>query len=294
MDYSGILKVTISYQINNEKEIKKIEKKLGNIPIMVKSSKCYLEKYSPKELIKVGEDEHEFGGYFIINGVERVLRLLIANKRNFPLGMIRGSWTKETDYSDKGIFVRCVRSDENTTINVLHYLNHGTMTLSFGNPYKYKVPVIFILKALKKVNDKEILNLLETNNNLDRERVEISVRDLKKSYPNYSEQDDFLKHLGNSFKNDLFHLAKGDEDFSDEMIGQIFIDRWILIHLDTNQEKFDFIILMIKKLLKLTNNEILVDDQDSLSNQVSTRDFNIFTGSIDWTTSISSNVELFY
>eukprot|EP01080_Neovahlkampfia_damariscottae_P002872 gene2872-4715_t len=264
-DYAGPLKITLSYKIGEDGKVQQFEKNLSNVPIMVGSSKCFLEKMTPKELIKQGEDQHEFGGYFLLNGTERLLRLIIANKRNFPLAMIRSSWTKETDYSDKGIFVRSVRSDEVTTINVLHYLNHGTITLSFGNPYKYKVPIIFILKALKNVNDKEILDLLLTDNNLDRERIEISIRETKKLYPNYFEKKDFLKHLGSSFKQDLFNIDK--ENFDDEKNGQTFIDKWILIHLNSNDEKFNFLILMIKKLFKLINNEILIDDQDSLSNQ---------------------------
>ena len=44
---------------------------IGYIPIMVFSSKCYLS--DPKKRIEYGECDHDPGGYFIINGNEKVL-----------------------------------------------------------------------------------------------------------------------------------------------------------------------------------------------------------------------------
>jgi len=50
---------------------------LGDIPIIVRSSHCHLNKLAPKELVKMNEDCNEFGGYFIINGNEKIIRMLI-------------------------------------------------------------------------------------------------------------------------------------------------------------------------------------------------------------------------
>ncbi len=46
---------------------------IGELPVMVKSKLCYLSAMSEKELIENGEDPDDPGGYFIINGSERVL-----------------------------------------------------------------------------------------------------------------------------------------------------------------------------------------------------------------------------
>ncbi len=46
---------------------------IGNLPIMVKSDLCLLSKHTPEELIRIGEDPKEVGGYFIVNGSERVI-----------------------------------------------------------------------------------------------------------------------------------------------------------------------------------------------------------------------------
>ncbi len=44
---------------------------------MVKSSACYLRNYAKSQLVAAKEEELEFGGYFICNGIERIIRCLI-------------------------------------------------------------------------------------------------------------------------------------------------------------------------------------------------------------------------
>ena len=58
---------------------KKVESKtfdnifIGKIPLMLKSHLCYLSNLSSEELLSFGECKYELGGYFIINGSEKVL-----------------------------------------------------------------------------------------------------------------------------------------------------------------------------------------------------------------------------
>ena len=49
------------------------ETKVGRMPIMVGSDKCNIADFSDEELIEIGEDPADPGGYFIVNGSERVL-----------------------------------------------------------------------------------------------------------------------------------------------------------------------------------------------------------------------------
>jgi len=46
---------------------------IGNIPVMLKSKLCFLSQLSREELIAAGEDPDDPGGYFIVNGSERVI-----------------------------------------------------------------------------------------------------------------------------------------------------------------------------------------------------------------------------
>jgi DNA-directed RNA polymerase I subunit RPA2 len=54
-----------------------ISRRMGALPIMVKSSACYLKGMNRQQLVAAKEESTEFGGYFICNGIERIIRMLI-------------------------------------------------------------------------------------------------------------------------------------------------------------------------------------------------------------------------
>ncbi len=54
-----------------------------DIPIMVLSNACNLAAIPRSEFTRHNEEERELGGYFIVNGKERLLRLLIMARRNY-------------------------------------------------------------------------------------------------------------------------------------------------------------------------------------------------------------------
>jgi DNA-directed RNA polymerase I subunit RPA2 len=47
---------------------------VGLAPVMVQSELCNLHGLSPEQLVERREDHNEMGGYFIINGNEKVVR----------------------------------------------------------------------------------------------------------------------------------------------------------------------------------------------------------------------------
>src|SRR3989338_3363336 len=46
---------------------------IGDVPVMAKSNACILHNFSTQKLVEHGEDPNDPGGYFIINGSERVI-----------------------------------------------------------------------------------------------------------------------------------------------------------------------------------------------------------------------------
>ena len=56
-----------------ERVVDQTETKIGRMPIMVGSRKCNIANFTREELIDIGEDPADPGGYFIVNGSERVL-----------------------------------------------------------------------------------------------------------------------------------------------------------------------------------------------------------------------------
>ena len=66
--------IDIEYTVGDKPTTKTFENVLlGKIPLMLKSSLCSLSSMTPEELKQAGECSFELGGYFIINGAEKVL-----------------------------------------------------------------------------------------------------------------------------------------------------------------------------------------------------------------------------
>lgn len=67
--YNAPLYVEFVHDNQAQKKAMSVTKNCGNIPIMVRSKACHLDGLSPKEMVNVGEECNEAGGYFIINGM---------------------------------------------------------------------------------------------------------------------------------------------------------------------------------------------------------------------------------
>ena len=71
---SIIVDIDIEYIVSGKTITKSFENVLlGRIPLMLKSSLCALASMTPEQLKESGECSFELGGYFIINGAEKVL-----------------------------------------------------------------------------------------------------------------------------------------------------------------------------------------------------------------------------
>ena len=65
---------TVSAEGDTSEEVEKINKVfIGKVPIMLRSQYCSLHDHTDKELTELGECAYDEGGYFIINGSEKVL-----------------------------------------------------------------------------------------------------------------------------------------------------------------------------------------------------------------------------
>lgn len=147
--YQAPLYATFCRKIDDEPE-EKINISLGDIPVMVRSQFCNLANLSEEELTLRKEDMHEFGGYFIINGNERLIRMLIMNKRNYPVAFTRGSFINRGKFfTPYAVQMRCVRDDMFAQTVIIHYLTDGNCMLKFiYHKQEFLIPVYILLKAL--------------------------------------------------------------------------------------------------------------------------------------------------
>ena len=130
--YRSRLMLNVTWSVNDGEEVLEV-REAGQIPIMLKSNRCHLEKLSPNQLVEAKEESDELGGYFIVNGIEKLIRMLIVQRRNHPMAIIRPSFgNRGASYTKFGIQIRSVRPDQTSQTNVLHYLNDGNVTFRFS------------------------------------------------------------------------------------------------------------------------------------------------------------------
>ncbi|KAL0475805.1 DNA-directed RNA polymerase [Neurospora intermedia] len=276
VSYRGKLSATFEYRINDG-EPHEFVRELGQMPIMVKSNKCHLQNNSPAQLVARKEESEELGGYFIVNGIEKLIRMLLVNRRNFPLAIVRPSFqNRGASYTPYGIIMRSVRPDETSQTNVLHYLSDGNVTFRFSwRKNEYLIPVMMIMKALVETNDREIFEGLVgppqskgVANTFLTDRVELLLRTYKK-YGLYSKTQT-RAYLGQKFR-----VVLGVPDtMSDYEVGTEFLRKIVLVHLGSQDvteqqdaDKFNMLLFMCRKLYALVAGDCAVDNPDAVQNQ---------------------------
>lgn len=122
---------------------------IGKIPIMLKSKFCHLHKLSKDELVEQGEDGYDPGGYFIVNGNERVIITvedLLPNKVFFQTLDIGPTKYAAKIFSQRGAY---------SIPHVMELMKDSIIYLSFTK--LKRVPVMTIIKALGLTKDQDIM-----------------------------------------------------------------------------------------------------------------------------------------
>lgn len=221
------------------------EVKLGDLPIMLKSKLCVLNGLTRDELIENGEDPDDPGGYFIINGTERVIVMVEEVMSNRPIVERKGETETARINSESSGFV------QRHTIE----RKGGIITISFAN--LKKLPVVVLLRALGIDTDKEIVEAMAT---ADIEKQEI--------YFNLYEFDvktaeDAKEYIGKK-------LRIPQKEYRDKRITDI-MDKYLLPHL--GQKKADrmkkalYLSQVVKKVLKVGLQDVKEQDIDHYENK---------------------------
>lgn len=189
------------------------------------------------ELVSKHEESEEMGGYFIINGNEKLMRLLVVPRRHYVTSIVRPSFANRgPTYTDKGVQIRCVRPDQTSITNTMHYLSNGGATLRFAwRKNEYMIPIVMVLKALVSASDRDIFEGIiqkDYDNTFLTDRVELLLRGFKPFRLYTGEQ--CLHFLGSKFR-----VVLGcPEDWDDIRVGKYLIDRCVLVHLQNPQDKY--------------------------------------------------------
>jgi DNA-directed RNA polymerase II subunit RPB2 len=148
---------------------------LGKIPIMLYSNLCILNKL-PKEVVyNMGECLNDLGGYFIIDGKEKV----IVSQEKFANNILYTKKMNKNDIYSYSVEIRSVSEDASkprrtTSIKIMRPSNTYTnnQILVFIPNVRKPIPFFIVMRALGILSDKQIietclLNLQENKSYID-------------------------------------------------------------------------------------------------------------------------------
>ena len=255
--YRSRLSVNLKWRVTDEDGTSLVHEELkdcGLLPVMVRVSflqealfvlrsticqsiRCNIQNMSAAEMVRHGEESSSFGGYFIVNGNEKLIRLLILPRQNHPINLYRLSFTKRgIGYSPYGCQIRCIRPDQTSVTNTIHYLSSGGATIRFTwRKVEYMIPLMLVLKGMVDASDKEIFEGLvqgEHDNTFLTDRVELLLRTQKTWGLHTGTQ--VLDYLG-----DKFRVVLGcPEDWPNAKVGTFLLKKVVLVHLPAARDKF--------------------------------------------------------
>lgn len=262
--YRGRLDVTVVWSVNGVHQ-DTIKKTVGEVPIMVKSQVCNIAKMSPAELVRRGEEAGEFGGYFIVNGNEKIIRMLIMTRRNYPIAMVRPSWKNRGKmFSEFGVSLRSVKPDQTGTNMVLHYLTNGTVQVMFSYMKElFFMPVMMLLKALCDVSDHHIYSELIAGKEKDSFFKGCIINMLRQvQNEGLLTRDQVRAYIGEKFR----ICMRLPDWYSDEEVATFLLKHCICVHTESNVDKFNLILLMIRKLFAVAKGECAIESADNPMN----------------------------
>ena len=258
------VEVDFLYYINEERRehsltIPKVF--LGRFPIMLQSNLCILNNMNKEVRFNMGECRNDYGGYFIIDGKEKV----IISQEKFADNMIYIRKNKEDDVYSYSAEIRSVSEDTSKPIRTTAVkivapspsLSNNQIVVVVPN-VKKPVPLFILMRALGVVSDKNIISvcllsdLNDTAENLNNEYIDLfipSVHDANKFF-NQQTALEFIAEL----------TKRGTVSSVIEILSDYFLPHVGELNF---LEKAYFLGYMVNRLLKVYKKEEKPTDRDN-------------------------------
>jgi len=239
--------------IEDGKTLESRELHIGDIPVMVKSDACILRNFSEQKLIDHAEDPSDPGGYFIINGSERVivgLEDLSYNKIIVDKEKIGGKHVFKAKVYSSIVGYRAKLE--------LVLKEDGLIVARIpGSPVD--IPMITLMRALGLESDKQIASAISLNDEIQNE-LEGSFEKIDNGTPKEA-----IEYISK-------RIAPGMLEEFQIKRAETLLDWSLLPHLgkhpENRKEKTQFLGEAACKLLELKLGWIEPDDKDHYGNKV--------------------------
>lgn len=227
---------------------------IGDVPVMAKSAACILHNFADQKLVEHGEDPRDPGGYFIINGSERVivgLEDLSYNKIIVDRETVSGNTVFKAKVYSSIVGYRAKLE--------LVMKNDGLIVARIpGSPVD--IPVVTLMRALGIESDKDIAAVVSL--------VDTVQDELEGSF----EKAGDIQTSKDSIVYISKRIAPGMLDEFQIKRAETLLDWGLLPHLgkhpENRKEKAQFLGEATCKLLELKLGWIIPDDKDHYGNKV--------------------------
>lgn len=237
--------------IEGGKEDEVLEVNIGKLPVMLKSKICLLNGLNEDELKRVGEDPKDPGGYFVINGTERVLILvedLASNRILVEHNNLSGNNVAKL-FSARGWYRRPCS---------LERKSDGSLLLNFP-PLAKPLPLVVVMKSLGFKTEREIVEAISKDPEITNE-LYVAIEEAAETRT----ADDALDFIGK-------RVAIGQQKPARIERAEHIVDRYLLPHIgmdpSTRPQKAYFLGKMAEKLVKYSLGKIHEDDKDHYANK---------------------------
>ena len=239
-----------------EKVLDTTETKVGRMPIMVGSSKCNIADFTEEELVDIGEDPADPGGYFIVNGSERVL----MTSEDLAPNKILAEY--DTKYGDEIQVAKTFSQRRGYRALVLCERNRsGLLEVSFPS-VSGSIDFVTLVRALGLESDEEIVHRVSD----DPEIVKFMLENLEEA--DVQTEAEAIETLGK-------RVASGQgKDYQLKRANYV-IDRYLLPHLhedgvedeETRINKAYYLCRMAEACFELALDRRESDDKDHYANK---------------------------
>ncbi len=181
LTYSSSLYVNVHIIIeilNEEGMIQKLDKYvnsvyIGKIPIMVRSNSCVLHQIPGIGDSNNQECRYDFGGYFIVNGNEKVLIMQDRINENDTLVFAPNNNSDGVYAEIRSMSDSTYLPSKTTSLNMIGKLNHMGRNIRLNTSFlRTEVPVFVMFRALGIISDKEIIeHIVYDIENKDNQRI---------------------------------------------------------------------------------------------------------------------------
>ena len=252
------------------KEIGEVEKEasIANIPVMIKSKYCSTQ--IKKDIH--GECKYDPGGYFIVNGQEKVVMSVEQMVNNKTLVFVK----KEQSFSNGLVYIAQINSRKNDwsdNLQIITIKNRKEDDITLTTSSLVDIPLFVLFRALGVESDQDIISKITYD--LD----DVKMINLLRSSMEYSTDDEgnpirtkeeAVEYLTSKLRKNRM-ISQSDENLAKiqrKMMLEKIFRQDLLPHLGEDiPKKIAYLGYMVNKLLSVWLERNDSDDRDALTNK---------------------------